>query len=128
YSVFGDRVEVIEIDPETNEIVERGMETRCNQLDTITSTSDGTAYFSSNAYLSPIRALLGEDRGVDACALRIVPPGKSFDEGFEVDLPTLTGGRQAGDFAMVDDETALLRVWHSELVSELAEDESNWED
>lgn len=128
YTIFGDHTEIIEIDPSTNRIVERSTESRCNQLDTITSTPDGTAYFSSNAYNSPLRAMLGDGHGVDSCALRIVPPGKNFDEGFEVDLPGLARGRQAGDFAIVDDQTALLRVWHPELVSALDEDKSNWDD
>jgi hypothetical protein len=128
YTIFGDHVDLIEIDPETDAEVARTSDYRCNQLDTATSTSDGTLYLSSNAYNSPMRAMFGDDHGVDSCALRIVPKGESYDAGYEVDLPSLVGGRQAGDFGIVDDETAVLRVWHPELVSELADDKSNWED
>lgn len=128
YSIFGDHTDVLEIDPATDTVIRRFSEPRCNQLDTITSTSDGTAYFSSNAFSSPLRALLGEGHGVDSCALRIVPRDRGFDEGYELKLPSLTGGRQAGDFGIVDDQTAILRVWHPELVSELNEDQSNWQD
>lgn len=56
------------------------------------------------------------------------PEAMEIDEGYELDLTTLTEGRQAGDFAIIDDQTAVLRVWHPELVSELNEDESNWEE
>ncbi|HEY0468889.1 MAG TPA: hypothetical protein VGC79_32075 [Polyangiaceae bacterium] len=128
YSVFGDHASLLEIDPATNRVVKRTDEPRCNQLDTVTAAPDGTAYFSSNAYDAPMRAMLGEGHGVDPCALRILPKDKGFDDSYELDLSTLVGGRQAGDFAIVDHETALLRVWHPELVDAVREDKSNWQD
>jgi len=128
WSVFGRRTRVISIDPNTDRVVGASDEERCNYLFWGSTSSDGTAYFSPLSYYSPIRSMLGGDRGVDSCGLRIVPPGVSFEAGYEVDLSSLVGGRPAGNLFIVDDSVAFLRVWHSELVPPVLADKSNWQD
>jgi hypothetical protein len=125
---FGDHVRIIGIDPVTDTVVSSTDESRCDYLLWSFKASDGTAYFSPLSYYAPLRSMLGEDRGVDGCSLRVVPPDQSFDQGYRVDLGALAGGRPAGSLFLVDDDTAFIRVWHAELVSPLAEDKSNWED
>jgi hypothetical protein len=72
--------------------------------------------------------MLGDGRGVDSCSLRVVPPDSTFDRAYDVDLSALAGGRPAGSLFLVDDDTAFIRVWHSDLVTPLAADKSNWEE
>ena len=71
--------------------------------------------------------MLGDARGVEGCALRIQPGADRFEPGYTLDLAAITGGRPAGDVALVGDSTAFLRVWHAELVTPLSPDGSNWE-
>jgi hypothetical protein len=125
---FGDHVRIIGIDPETDTVVSTQDESRCDYLLWSFKASDGTAYFSPLSYVAPLRSMLGDERGVDTCSLRVVPPASSFDQGYEVDLSALAGGRPAGSLFLIDDETAFVRVWHSELVTPLAQDKSNWEE
>lgn len=128
WTKFGDHVRVLEIDPESLEVLSSSDEPRCNSLSWTSATSDETAYFSPYSYNTTIRSVLGDERGAQSCGLRIVPPGSSFDQGYELDLSAIAGGRPAGDLVVLDDETAFLHVWHEELVSPLAADGSNWED
>ena len=124
---FGDRVQVISIDPTSDSVVGRVEESRCNQFSWVSSASDGTAYFSAASYYAPLRSLLGTGSGVDTCTLRILPGADAFEPGYGVDLQSVTGGRPAGDFFLASDTTAFLRVWHSELVTPLSEGNRNWE-
>jgi hypothetical protein len=124
---FGDRVQVISIDPSRDAVIGRTEESRCNQFSWVSRASDGTAYFSPAAYYAPLRALLGPENGIDSRALRIPPGADSFEPGYDVELPSLTGDRPAGDFFLVSGSTAFLRVWHSELVTPLSDGNQNWE-
>lgn len=124
---FGDHVQVIAIDTSSDQIALRADEPRCNLLSAVSNGSDGTAYFSPSSYYAPLRSMLGDARGVDGCALRIQPGADRFEPGYAVDLAAITGGRPAGDMALVSDSTAFLRVWHAELVTPLSPDGSNWE-
>jgi hypothetical protein len=124
---FGNHVEVIAIDPTTDGVVGRVAESRCNSFSWVSAASDGTAYFSPAAYYAPLRRWLGDTSGVDSCALRITAGADQFEPGYGIDLEALTGGRPAGDLLLVSDETAFLRVWHSELVTPLDSVNSNWE-
>jgi len=128
WSAFGDHVTVIAIDPVTDTIMSTTTDPRCNYLFWGSQTSDGTAYYSPFSYYTPIRSMLGDDRGVESCALRVPAGGKTFEDGYELDLSSLVGGRPAGNLFLVSDDVALIRVWHSELVAPLREDKSNWED
>jgi hypothetical protein len=128
WSRFGDRVRIVSIDPATDSVVESVDEPRCNYLLWAFSATDGTAYFSPLSYYAPIRSMLGAAAGIDNCSLRIVPPATTFDAGYSVDLDALAGGRPTGSLFLVNDQVAFIRVWHSELVSLLASDKSNWQD
>ena len=127
WTQFGDRVQVLAIDPASDSVVSRVEETRCNSFSSASSAADGTTYFSPAAYYAPLRSLLGEQSGVEPCALRIMPGAESFDAGYGLDLSALAGGRPAGDLSLVGEGRAFLRVWHSELVTPLAEGNANWE-
>ena len=124
---FGDHVQVIAIDTATDQIVSRVDEARCNLLSATSNGSDGSLYFSPSAYYAPLRSMLGGARGVDGCALRIQPGSDQFEPGYALDLAAITGGRPAGDVALVSSSTAFLRVWHADLVTPLSPDRSNWE-
>jgi hypothetical protein len=124
---FGDHVQVIAIDPETDSIVGRVDEPRCNLMSWVSAGSDGAEYFSPASYYAPLRSMLGEGSGIEPCALRIQPGADGFDAGYQLDLSSITDGRPAGDFFLVSDASAFLRVWHSELVTQLSSDNQNWE-
>lgn len=128
WSRFGDKVRVFTIDPAADQIVDTSDEPRCNSLTWSFQQSDGTAYLSPMSWFAPIRSMLGPEHGVEPCGLRIVPHEASFDQSYQVDLDALTGGRPTGNVFLVNDEVAFLRVWHSELVSPLEGDKSNWQD
>jgi hypothetical protein len=128
WSRFGDHVQVFGIDPKTDTVVETSEDPRCNQLTWSFQTTDGTAYLSPMSWFAPIRAMLGEERGVEPCGVRIVPPDTSFDQGYRVELDALTGGRPTGNLFLVNDDVAFVRAWHEELVSPLDEDKANWAD
>ncbi|MEY4547683.1 MAG: hypothetical protein RL685_3878 [Pseudomonadota bacterium] len=124
---FGDHVQVVAIDTASDTIVGRVDESRCNLLSSGNTAADGSAYFSPAAYYAPLRSFLGEPSGVETCALRIAPGAERFDPAYGVDLTELTGGRPAGDFVLVAENRAFLRVWHSELVTPLTPGNANWE-
>jgi hypothetical protein len=124
---FGDHVQVVAIDPVSDTVVSRVDEPRCNAFSSVSTAADGTSYFSPAAYYAPLRALLGEPSGVETCALRIPAGAQSFEPGYGLDLSELAGGRPAGDFALVAEGRAFLRVWHSELVTPLTSGNANWE-
>jgi hypothetical protein len=128
YTYFGDHVRLIVIDTKTDEVISQSDDPRCNELVQGSSTSGGTLYLSPYSGDTPIRSILGDEHGVDSCGLRVVPPGKTFDQGYEVDLAALAGGRPAGDLVLVSDDVAFIHVWHSELVDPIKKDLSNWEE
>lgn len=124
---FGDHVQVLAIDPATDTVVSRVDEPRCNSFSLASTAPDGTTYFSPAAYYAPLRPLLGAPSGVESCLLRILPGAESFDAAYGLELSELTGGRPTGDLALVAEGRAFLRVWHSELVTQLSDGNANWE-
>jgi len=93
----------------------------CEKMQLAGQTSDGTAHYTADnsAGRTFARHYLGPGYGTAPCGLRVVPPGLTFDEGYEIDLRVLVGGRPVvGDLAIVSDTMAFLRVWHEEDVSE----------
>ncbi len=93
-----------------------------------TTTSGGTTYFSPMSWFAPIRAMVGADRGVASCALRIVPPKTSFDAGTKSIFRRSPRAVRPGTLFLVGDDVAFIRVWHEELADKLADDKSNFED
>jgi hypothetical protein len=123
---YGQSAQLVAIDPVTDTIAETSTVEGCGQLAAGGGTSsNGTAYFSPWDYRVAVRSLFGGTRGVAPCAARIVPPGRSFDEAWRVNLSDLVGGRPAGDLALVSDDTAVIHVFHQELAQPTA---ANWSD
>lgn len=122
---IGERSRLVAIDPATDSIVSVVDEPRCNQLALGGIASDGTAYFGARSYFTLPRLVFGAGFGAASCALRVVPAGEEYEQGFDVDLGALVGGRPAGDFTLVSDDVGFIRVWHPEMVS--APTPSNWD-
>lgn len=122
---YGTSTRIVVIDPKTDTVIANSEETRCETLSPGGSTSDGTTYFTPWDYHSVVRSVFGEGYGSRSCALRVVPPGTSYDQGFDVDLSSLVGGRPAGTVRVTGDDQALIHVWNQELARATPE---NWED
>ena len=125
WTVLGERSRLFTIDTATDTVIRSTDEARCNQLALGGVSSDGTAYFSARSYFTLPRLVFGAGFGAASCSLRIVPEGEEFDQGFDVDLAALVGGRPAGDVTLVSDDTAFIRVWHTESASEPTP--ANWD-
>lgn len=126
WTVFGDYVRVVAVDPDTNEVVSDSVDERCNYVLATGQTSDGTTYYSAPSWLVSMRDLRGEGFGADSCALRVNAERSELDTEFQLDLARMAGDRPAGDFVPVSDDRAYFRVWHPELVSEATPD--NWDE
>lgn len=88
--------------------------------------SDRTAYYSAYAHSAAARAVHGAAYGTRSCDLRIVPPGVSLDQGWEVvDLSALAGGRPAGEFVLASDSVGYFRAYYAEELGVTAE---SWQD
>lgn len=87
---------------------------------------DGTIYYSPLTRFVLPGLVFGEDFGLQSTGLHVVPPGSRFDEGYDVDLSALVGGRPAGNVIPVSNDLAFLLVWHPELVPEITPE--NWSD
>ncbi len=123
---FGDHVRQIMIDPKTDKVVRSADDLRANQLTPGGVVSNGTAYFAPSSTVAPVRSVFGAEYGAAPQSLRIVPPSETFDQGYDVDLEALVGGRPAGDLTVLDDSVAFVRVWHPELVDTASPE--NWSD
>jgi len=124
-SRFAPSSRVIVIDTKTDEIVATHDEPRCEQLAIHSADSDGTVYYSPYAHASAARAVLGQEFGSRACALRVVPRGAALDEGWEVDLSALAEGRPAGELILASDDVGYFRAFYNEDVAATRED---WSD
>lgn len=124
-SHLGDHVRVLTIDTKTDTIVDSSDEERAGHEALNAQTSDGTAYFSPFSLYAAYR-VIGRGHGAASRLLRVRPGAASFDADYDIDLSSLVGGRPAGDFTLLDEDTALLRVWRSELVD--AVDPDAWQD
>ena len=114
FVTLADRVRVVTVDTSTDTVVEVAEDDRCGYAFHASVASDDTAYIDGGPWTRVYTDVLGSEFGATPCHLRVVPPGRSFDAGYFVDLSTLTGGRPTGDFFLLDDETAALRVFHPE--------------
>jgi hypothetical protein len=116
---LSDRSRLLAVDMRRDEVVSVDESIGCEKVELAGQTSDGTAYYTSDTSRSFARRYLGAGFGTTPCGLRVVPPGVGFDQGFDVDLTSLVGGRAVvGDVAVVSDRMAFLRVWHEEDVTE----------
>jgi len=124
-TVYADRVRTITIDTRTDEVVDKTDDFRATHAVASGSTSDGTTYFSPYS-LYAAYGEGGDGHGAPSVALELAPSGTTFDADYALDLSALVGGRHAGDLVFLDDETALVRAWHPELVDPV--DATNWRD
>jgi hypothetical protein len=116
---------LIAIDPATDKVVASQDDERCEALSVVSRASDGTIYFGPQAFTGGARAVLGADFGTSSCALRIVPPDTALDQGWDVDLSELAGGKAAGAFMLANDDVGFFRVFYQEEIGATAE---NWAD
>jgi hypothetical protein len=97
----------------------------CEKVQLAGQTSDGTAYYTADTGRVMNRAVYGAGHGASPCGLRVVPPGVTFDDGFDVSLSSLVGGRPVvGDLIVVSDDMAFLRAWHDEDADEVVTPEN----
>lgn len=121
----GDFVRLIAIDPVTDTIAEVSDDTRCGSFSPAGVTTDGTIYYSPWDYHTVLRGVFGAGYGTASCGLRVVPGAGTLDDAYEVDLSALVGGRPAAGLQLLDDERALIHVWHQELVDATPD---NWQE
>lgn len=116
---YSDRSRLIAIDRATDEVASVDEWVGCEKMQLAGQTSDGTAYYTADTGRVLERYVFGPEFGAAPCGLRVVPPGLTFDEGYDVDLSELVGGRPvAGDLMVVSDTGAFLRAWHDEDVDQ----------
>lgn len=123
-TLYSDHVRVVTIDTNTDEIVDSRIENRNVHEALNTVASDGTAYYSPYSLYAAYTEI-GAGHGASPLVMRILPGDTSFDQDFLLDLRTLVGGRPAGDYTLIDDDTALIRAWHPEIVDPV--DPSDWQ-
>lgn len=117
WTEYGDFVRLIAIDTDTDEIIETTDDERCATSSPAGTDADGNTYFSPWDYHAAVRKVFGAGFGSASCGLRVVPAGLGFDQGYDLDLTTLVGGRPAGSMRLISDDVALLHVWNEELVA-----------
>jgi hypothetical protein len=122
---YGEASRLIAIDTTTDRVVETRDDARCEQLAIGSLDSEGTAYYSPYAHSSAARSVLGSEYGTRSCGLRIVPSGVIPDEGWEVDLSALAGGRPAGEFVLASDEVGFFRAYYAD---EIGVTRETWQD
>jgi hypothetical protein len=128
FTALGNNTRIFEIDLETDQVSTVSDDDRCNVLFASGEQSNGTQFFSAESWRAPHRLLLGSEFGQRSCALRVLPAESSFDRSYDVDVTGLVGGRPVGAVRIVDDQTALMDVWHAELAPTLAADKSNFDE
>jgi hypothetical protein len=122
---FGSSSRIFTIDGVTQRVIAQHDEPRCEQLAVSSRASDGTTYYSAYAHSAAARAVLGAGYGTRSCGLRVVPPGETFDRGWEVDLSALAGGRPAGEFVLASDSVGYFRAYYADEIGVTAE---SWQD
>jgi hypothetical protein len=122
---FAESSRLIAIDAGSDRVLSTTDETRCEQLAVSSQAADGTTYYSAYAHAPVARLALGPEYGSRSCALRVVPPGATFDAGWDVDLSALAGGRPAGEFILSGSDVGFFRAFYDEEVGVTRE---NWQD
>jgi hypothetical protein len=114
-TLSSDRSRLIAVDIATDQVIGVDEWVGCEKVQLAGQTSDGTAYYTADTGRVMNRAVYGAGHGASPCGLRVVPSGVTFDQGFDVNLSSLVGGRPVvGDLIVVSDDMAFLRVWHDE--------------
>ncbi len=124
-SVYGSHVRLIVIDPKTDKVVSSTDDDRLSYAAPQGRASDGSLFYSPASFIAS-ETEAGPGHGSPSRVLRLGPKATTFDDDFELDLSSLVGGRPAGDYTLLDDQTALIRAWHPELADPVTSD--NWKD
>ncbi len=124
-SLYGSHVRLIAIDPKTDEIVSSTDDTRLTHAAPLGRATDGSLFYSPGSFISA-EAVVGEGHGSPSRLLRVGPQESTFDADFDLDLSALVGGRPAGDYTLLNDDTALIRAWHGDLADTITDE--NWKD
>jgi hypothetical protein len=123
-SQYGSHVRLLAIDPATDTIVKSTDDDRLTYASPQARASDGTEYFSPASLIAAYSLVPGH--GSPSRVLRVRPGAREFEPTYALDLSALVGGRPAGDFTLLDDQTALLRAWHSDLADPVTAE--NWQE
>ncbi|MEM6274361.1 MAG: hypothetical protein AAF735_03880 [Myxococcota bacterium] len=110
---IADQVGVITVDTNTDTFIDISLDERCGSLWFAQSVDDGTTYLTGLPNHGVYR-LFDNELGTNPCQLRVVPPNSSFDESYFVDLEALTDGRPTGEVILLNDDRAVMRVFHPE--------------
>jgi len=91
------RVSLVQIDAERDEVVAVAHDDRCVGAGEPAVTEDGAVYVLADgrSYLAQVYAMQRMETPPTTCVLRVLPGETSFDPGFHVEIPSLTGGRDA---------------------------------
>ncbi|HXJ21367.1 MAG TPA: hypothetical protein VMT03_14140 [Polyangia bacterium] len=124
-SLYGSKVRLLGIDPATDTIVQSTTDARITYASPLAQASDGTVYYSPPSFVAA-EIQVAPGHGSPSQALSVGPTSAAFDPTFDLDLSALVGGRPAGDFILLDDQTAIVRAWHADLADPVTE--ANWKD
>lgn len=124
-SLYGTHVRLVAVDPATDEIVKVTDDDRLTYASPMGRASDGAIYYSPGSFIAA-EAVVGAGHGSPSRLLRLGAKDHAFDAAYALDLSTLVGGRSAGDFVLLDDQNALIRAWHPDLVDAITPE--NWKD
>ncbi len=121
--LYGSHVRLLAIDPKTDTIVQSTDDPRLAYAVPQGRASDGSVYYSPGSFVAA-GTVIDAAHGVPPHVLRVAPKAAKFDADYDLDLSALVGGRPAGDFTLLDDQTALIRAFHAELVDPITPE--NW--
>jgi len=110
--VSSDDQYLVVYDTDKDEIVDVIEETRCPALgNRIDRDEEGNLYFS-NWIWNVGETVVGD--GPSSCALRIRAGEETFDQGFILRYPEITGGREGAMFSYLGDGKALISVFYED--------------
>lgn len=101
---------VLVIDTRSDRVVERHDDARITDNYVASLAPDQTLFLSPYPAQPLVRRVFGEAFGSRGSVLRVIPDGTRIDDGYELDLETLTGGLPAGQLQVLDNDTAFIRV------------------
>ncbi len=124
WTQYGAAARLFVIDTATDTLLSQAEVSSTSSLGYAGTDKDGTIWYSPWDYHAAVRGVFGTGYGAASRGVR-VKNGATAVDGTDVDLSALVGGRPAGGMILIDDSTALLHVWHNDLVNASA---SNWSD
>jgi hypothetical protein len=91
------RVSLVDIDADRDEIIAVAHDDRCVGAEEPAILDDGSVYVLADgrSYLAQVYAAAQKQEPPKNCILRMLPGQTSFDPDFHVEIPSLTGGKDA---------------------------------